>query len=274
MCCDEVCGCTFSLIIAGVFLVIGAPCWAVGASKPNFWTTNLLISLPIYPETEGGFGKYGAVEPTNATFYPDQEFYNISISTTDVADYLTNDLKVYLFHNLWGLNFSLDIVNNNNGIVISTTNFENNFNFRSNISDTSVIEDAQKIDEIAIDFAYYDYTYVYCPYPTLFTISKEIDPYCRDQIYPVKLNSHFSEIYLASIDFSYIYNITFHFNHLEAYPKNFIETPQIFIGGYSQTNRWDLIIAGIFFCACAIVLAIIVCIVSLFFMDTFDSFFD
>ena len=256
MCCESEYNFCIFTIISFVFLAIGAPCWGVSASKNYFVTTDSFISIPIFPETEGGFEKYGAVQYVEGqSFYPDQESYSITISTQNLYQNLDNDLELYIFHNLWGISYSLDVLSENQNVIFSHS-YSSNFNPEDGFN-SEILSEQKQLKDYAGDLIYFNFAYIYCPYPTLYTRELRIDNFCKSQSYPVNIKTKFNAIKIGENDFESNHNLTFRFNNLECYPKNFIETPQILIGGYSSTNKQALLICGILFSLLGIILFII-----------------
>ena len=263
MCCETELICLIFAAITIASIVIGAPLWGVASARNYYSTTNGFISVPIFPETEGGFEKYGAVVYVpGQEFYPDLETYSISITSHNLFNGIDDEIDLYLFHNLWGINYSLDVLNSEQSILFSHS-YSVNFN-RDQRYDYSVLTDEKLLKDIAGDLVTDDFIYLYCPYPTLFTRNLKIDNYCRNEIYPVKSLTKYTQTQIGTNVFSENSNLTFRFNFLEAYPKDFIETPQIIIGGYKSTNKQSLLISGIFFSVLGIVLFIIGAVLILF----------
>lgn len=232
----------FELTLSFPCLIIGIPLLVVGYYRPNYWVTDSIISIPLYPETYDGLGLYGSVEYINGTtFYPNREIYNLSFTIQNDID---NSLDLYLFHNLWGLNYSLDIIHSSNHIVFSV---QNSFNMEPNKITNFKVHHRELFGTIARELVEYDFVNILCPLPTLITQKQQIDEYCRNSTYPVKDKTKVAKEFLGPFDFGGYDSLTFRFNYLEALPYNFIDIPQLYIGGFKETNHRPLLISGLFF---------------------------
>ena len=76
---------------------------------------------------------------------------------------------------------------------------------------------------------------------------EEVDEFCKDGFYPMKINDKFMKESIGTIDFSDYSNPHFIIHNLEALPKDFISVPQVYICGHMKNNNTALIITGYVF---------------------------
>lgn len=241
------------MIFSVICIIIGAPCWGVGANNSGYMTTQSLISVPLFPMTADKLGLYGAAVYNGSAYYPDQNEYNITINAESIYRPLSDKMKLYLFHNLWGLNASLTVKSGNS--IVATKNFS--FNTNDENVDENAVSSMESIKGYASDFEENGASLTYCPYSTLITLENDIDTLCKSGKYPMKIPGKFSSLIIMENDFDEVFNLTFEFSNLQGLPRNFIEIPQLYIGGFKETSKDALIITGIVFVMIGLVFAII-----------------
>lgn len=229
--------------------------WVVGAKNSDFYTSDTLISLPVFPTTEDKLSKYiGVIQSGDTYVYPEPaKKFSFSFSSEGFSDIREQDL--YIIHNLWGYNFNFSIISNQ-----FTKTYINSQNM--NLKEPNVI-DPKFYDKLFLPkkLMHHDRYQFRCPVSTLFT--KEIEPFCNNSKgYLAEIKNKFQVIELGGIDFSLFGDdITLYFQYLEAYPYNFIDTPQMFLSSWRKSNSIALYIAGIVFTVISIVSLIIFIII-------------
>ena len=246
----------YSFFVGLVFLIIGIVLWAVGASKPSYYQSTVLTSIPIYPSSEDGFSEYIGVYPVD-----DQRVYSLS----DLGDIYVelsyaeiNNPKsaqtIYLIHNFYSYYINFSIVDGEN---------QSYFDFFTsrNLDKSNITEVPQFISEnhlIPDSFRYQNQYQLKCPIPTLITTRNHISRGCPELGgYQMKISDRVQ--ILKTDDFIFhkpmppIYVV---FHKLVVFPMNYIDTPQMYFTSWKKTNKSKLVISGIVFTVTGIILVI------------------
>ena len=144
--CDEL---TPFIIFLIVDLIIGITCWSVSAARPDYYTSDFLTALPLFPSDTYGFGPYYAQESASKT-----EPFSFSIEHSSVIPENKRSYQFQIIHNLY--NFTLNgkfFADDNEVRGFSITNSTYNLTFEN-------IDDLLPSDF----FSYKKYLRISCPF--------------------------------------------------------------------------------------------------------------
>lgn len=218
-----------------IIFVTGATLWIVGSKKEYFEQIPFLISIPLYPDPDSPYDiLYGLPQ----SWIQNHKNTSFTFSTAFLSEYKGN-VDLYLFHNLWGYDFKLQVTDSTGRVVLNS-----DFNLNQNLANPEKSSVSRSLLlKYPIKIYGKDITQIYCPYHTQITDSLGID--CKRQLTFAYLNPNVSSLQLGSYNFkSSSTNLNFTFTNFTAYPYDYITPPQAFVTGYRETNKKKLLISG------------------------------
>ena len=234
-----------------VLLVVGIPLWIVGSLNKSsiFWSE--FSSLPLFPKGSTTF-------PIN-TYYikqsqQSQSLINVTIPIT-YDDYKKKN--IFIIHNMWGFDIKATLFVNDAIIdtnqIAQNTNPSNSFSVqRYDIKKIPKFSSPMKKIQVADN-----YIKVNCPYSTAITEIKGIQPTCQTKALPIKFDSKYSINQLfSSYKLNYFDKMILNFDNSYMIPYNYIDTPELYIAYYGNSNKKKMKIAGIVLTSIGLVLIV------------------
>lgn len=228
--------------IAGVMLLIGVPLWIVGLTKPKFICSTVLYSIPVYPKSSEKYSYWiGGIPNGNNTIDFFQDFsinFNLSFFNQE-----SSSSTFYFLHNFHGYDISIEILDDN---LKPLCTFTGNNNPEIGITTNTSIKYVHPL-ELASELRSFGEFRVVCQYPTLITTQSGIGNQCNQEYgYFLELKDKLSpepicELSLEDLESNLV--ITFH--NISIVPYDFIQTPQMYIGAWKQTDSKEMLISGI-----------------------------
>jgi multisubunit Na+/H+ antiporter MnhG subunit len=235
---------TVIVSIGALLMAIGVPCWSIGSQTPHFLTSNVLVSLPIFPTTADELSYWRAVDPGNSgEVFPDTKSGKISFTlNSKFLEIFSKNIDFYLLHNVHGISTNITITDL---IGQSICKYEEHFN---NVIGgmPNVTNSFQSMTEFPAEFNKYGSYIVYCPYRTMITDKKGIPKSCKkDHGTFLEIHEKMSSRMMCSGKFNKIETpLTVRIEYLDVVPNDFIHTPQIYLGAWKKSNSYELIHVG------------------------------
>ena len=167
------------------------------------------------------------------TVFPTSNFISIPFSLEGFTP--RHKITAQLIHNIWGYNINLTIYKGNSILL----NLDNQDNFKS--TNTDQFYEIHSL--LPKELCQYSEFLVQCPLPTLITKQNRIDQNCRNDKYFCPLRGHFALISIGDI-MPTTGNYTLNVFSSKFLLNNFIETPQIYLGFWKNSDSNSLLIAG------------------------------
>lgn len=239
---------TFAIFLPISFFIVSLPTWIIGSIRPYYYTLPAFISIPVYPSSTNPYGYVYGVQKSEADSFGENS--NITFFTGSLFRDVKEKIDLYLLHNLWGYDFTLQIYNSAGSNVFSKS-FSSNMNI-TNPNDGSVADDMDFLHNLPSELFINSNSRIYCPFETQITDEIGIADSCNDTAY-TEYNPKITKLSLISYDFDdNDRNLTFVFKQFKGYPFNYIGTPQVYITGFTQTNAKALLITGPVFLVIAV----------------------
>ena len=241
MCENDYISTVLFFISASILFVIGIPSFIVGSIRPQYYKSNILTSIPIYPTTDDGFLYWiGKIPIENQTYYLKESFssFDINIYKSDFDPQETK-YTFFLIHNVFGLDIDIEFQLLKNNIPLRKFTKKMNENY-GQINENNINYIYPR--ELPEDLTHFGDFQIYCPYKTLITDYNRISKKCSIKGgYFMNLIDKLNILKIGELE---INDIIIKFNKLIIIPKDFIEIPQIYIGAWSNSDSFELIIAG------------------------------
>lgn len=248
--------CSF-LISSIALLVIGIPCWIIGINYPQYYLSQFLYPIPIFPDSDGDI--LSAWSYTNIFWNSN----NVSVSSSELTiridpsdfpkSHRDHDITIHVLHNLWGIGFSLSVIRHKK--IIGTYSYSNNMN--PNRSDNINLVPNIYPSQLPSSLREYGDFRLKCQYSTLITKEKGINAVCHRDIGSfIRITDKLIQIDFGSIEVT-DFSFTIKFNNLTGFPYDFVRTPQIYLGFWEETSAYSIKIAGASFTSTGILILIL-----------------
>lgn len=235
---------TIIIAISGALLIIGVPCWAVGSFRPEFYTSNVLVSLPIFPTTEDKLSYWKVVDPGDTGDYftgMQSEKINFSLDSKFVEEF-KKKITFYLLHNIHGLATSIQIKDAKGNEICDYSDF-----FNSIIGDLPNTSNTfTQMSEHPNELSKYGYYRVYCPFRTVITEKMGVSKSCKEsQGTFMEIHENMSKRKVCSIEIDKVETpLSVTVNYMKVVPNDFIHTPQIYFCSWRKSNSYELTLTG------------------------------
>ena len=248
-----------SVVVCFFGLVIGIPCWAVGASRPDFYNSAILTSIPLFPANDDVFGPYNFAESVENV---SEKFVKVELTYSNIVSPKERQ-TVYFLHNLWGYSINVSIEGNNS--IAFQNNFQRNMDYdkpdqvdiNSDIV-TKILPDSMTYTEGNV--------LVKCPKSTLFTKNIGMEPSCMSSVYGefTKIPFDLQTLEIGSVVFhDLIPPIYIVLRNSSGLPMNFVHDPVVLMASWEKSNSQSLIIAGVVFFSVSLLFLLILFIIWL-----------
>jgi hypothetical protein len=231
----------FGLVFMGASCIIllgGIPCWIIGSQMPDYYQSDILVSVPLFPSPDSpDLPWLGTVFSSNGT--PSHNV-TMTVSLTSVdSKRLSSDTVIHFVHNLFG--YDIDLRMTISGHSQSFTAKRNAVIGSFDVAEPIRANSRSLPSTLSIN----RFFRVSCPFTTVVTKVAEIEPQCERLIGSfMELSDHYEVIDLPGKVPSNTTEITVNFVKLTAVPTNYIEEPQMFIGIWRESDTGSLIIGG------------------------------
>jgi hypothetical protein len=226
------------LVVSGIILLGGIPCWIIGSQMPNYYQSDILISVPLWPQSDpydslwlGRPRDSHEIPPANLTI-------SVPLITAD-SKRLTAETSAHLIHNLFGYDIDLRLLRHGQSYAFSVKR-----NAAVGVFDTEEIDrvtsrslpDTLKIGR---------FFRVSCPYSTVVTVNANVEPQCQRAIGSfVELADKYEVIDLPGGLPSNATEFSIVFVRLAAVLTNYVEDPQLYIGVWKRSDTDSLMVGG------------------------------
>jgi hypothetical protein len=222
----------YSVAIFGfscIVLLGGIPCWIIGARRPGYYQSDVLISVPLAPEPQDLFSYWTVSPPVNLTIA-------VPLSKAD-GSAINGGTDLKIVHNLFGYNLSLVI---QFPAVTATFSVARNAVIGRITDPTPARIDSSGLPgSLATD----GYFRVGCPNPTAATSS--IEPHCKRRIGGLmQLTDTYEVMHILEISEPNGTDLFVTFRMGAVVPTDFIDVPQMYIALWKKSNAESLVIGG------------------------------
>lgn len=227
--------------ISGAMSLIGITCWVIGSMQPNYSTSKILISIPVFPTTKDGMSYWVSTKYNNESqTYSNSEPLNFDIDLSKY-DQTQNFMTFYLIHNMYYINTSINFITSTKSVLESQS-----INTTYSYTNETYTNINQNINLLTHDLKKDGFYKVYCPHSTLITQNSGIEPLCnRSTGYPMKIYHNFTATEVFSIKLhDHIQQFTLNIPYGRFIPFNYIHTPQIYFAAWQQTKSADVTLSG------------------------------
>ena len=228
------------ILIGSVILVGGLPVWIIGSQRPSFYTSKLLISLPLYPKTDDKLS-YWTLKNISQKTNSENEKISFTIDSFFLGDSLRK-MSFYFLHNMHGIESNISIYNNKNVKVCSIYKNFNSVIGKTNNNSISYFPIGSYPDELSNN----GYYRVYCPFDTLITDKNQISKTCKQAGGGyMKVKDELAATFLCNINLKDTgVPLKVVVDNFTAITKDFIHTPQIFMVMWKKTDSFLLTLIG------------------------------
>ena len=223
---------TFSI----VSILLGISLSIAGVVRHDYYYSDYLFSLPIYPDISDDYFTYWSFKNSNQLNKLETKksanSFSFLVKQDDFSkSYWVKSTVIHIVHNLWGYEINGSIQSDDNQEIM-------NFQFSRNPNIGDFTQPSKIISSQSLPNAlrkYGDFR-IKCPFSTL--ITKGYESICTREIgAPSKLSDKYEVIDVGRFEVSRVSpNVTITFTNLRGLPYDFVITPQIYLGFWRKTN--------------------------------------
>ena len=230
-------------IILGISIVTlggGIPCWVIGSNQPEYYTSKILLSIPIYPSTSDdmSYWRISVQNESSETHSSSNFIFNLGAF---FLDYYASDMSFIFLHNLYGIDANVELYDHENTLICT---YENKFN--EIIGSGNQTMNYSTMAHYPQELNQNNYYRVYCPYETLITNKKGISEGCKRTCGSfMKINDLMTDTLICNADLSdAVSPLRLQINNLNIVIKDFVHTPQLYLVVWKKTDSSTMSLLG------------------------------
>jgi hypothetical protein len=232
------------IVLETLLIIGGALLWGLGNKQDKYFRTELMVSVPLCPESGNRTCDYVGKNLDKCSAHDPLEL-ELSLAASSVLG-IKKDQKVFLVHNIWNYNFSVDVYDSSKTNVI----FHSFSRKDSQADEESAKERGNFMKEVLPGEFFEDNRFwISCPKPTLITRELGLEPGCNSTFGSLTRASdtRFETIELGFINYEKAGTDAFIvFKDLRVTPRDYVEIPQLFWASCTENKRREALqIAGI-----------------------------